>query len=161
MKRITLIALAVSSMMAASAFAQTEAELPKTRAEVKADTREAIKDGFVQANDESKLMERDVAPLQYPPAPAFESASRAEIKMERDIARAEGNIRIMRDESKELLKDKYPEKYSSWEGMSKSRAEVKAELQEALRTGDIVMTADTSNQKLNEMYPMQYPHMAE
>jgi len=116
MKKIVLATVfALSQVVVASAFAQTAA--PATRAEVKAETKEAVKAG--------KTVEGQAAPAQAMANKATSTAARADVKKEAASAEKAGTIA-----AGQVTKE--PKATST-----KPRAEVKSETKDAVKQGEI------------------------
>jgi exosome complex RNA-binding protein Csl4 len=106
-KLVLVTAFVVSQVFAVSAFAQT------TRAEVKAETKEAVKSG-------------DIAKGQVADAPKAKStAARADVKKEAAAAEKAGTIATGQETIAPKAKS------------VKARAEVKADTKDAVKSGDI------------------------
>ena len=122
MKKIVLAtAFALSQVFVFSAFAQTAD--PITRAEVKAETKEAVKSG-------------DIAKGQVTKAPKAKStAARAEVKMDAASAEKAGTIAAGQETK--------PTKTKS----TKARAEVKADTKAAVKSGEIATGQEATQKK--------------
>lgn len=122
MKKIVLATVfAVSQMFVAGAFAQTAA--PVTRAEVKAETKEAVKSG-------------DIAKGQSTNAPKAKStAARADVKKEAASAEKAGTIAAGQENIVPKAKS------------TKSRADVKADTKAAVKSGEIATGQEATQKK--------------
>jgi Domain of unknown function (DUF4148) len=105
---LSALTLALLALSAGQVMAQNTG--PKTRAEVQAELREAIRTGNMLANDDSGRMLNEVNPSAYPPKPSGPSKTREQVKAELEEAQRTGNMPAD-NESNLMLKDVYPNRY--------------------------------------------------
>ncbi len=125
-----LAALCAGPAMAADPAA------PKTREQVKAETREAIRTGDMPADGELGCKRNEMNPSQYPPQAAPGGAkTREQVKAETRQAMRSGEMMA----SGEAGCGPQPVKS---QGQGKTRAQVKAERDEAIRKGEVQGTGE-------------------
>jgi hypothetical protein len=144
------------SLLVLAAFAATaHAESPKTREQVKAELREAIRTGDVLAGGDSGLKLNELYPERYPHAAAVGTKTRAEVQAELADAIRAGTM-VAAGEGGMTLRDEFPQRYPTVAtAPGRSRAEVVAETREAIRTGDMYAAGEGAF-KLNEETPQRY-----
>jgi hypothetical protein len=124
--RLSVVALALSTLIAGHALA-ADATIPKTRAEVRAELAEAIRDGSMMADGQTGATFKDLYPSRYA-QPVASGKTREEVKAE--LAEAIRNGDMVADGQtgvtfKQLNPDLYPQQAVA---QSKTRGEVRAEL---------------------------------
>jgi hypothetical protein len=145
--KITWITLLIA---AASAGAHAQASMPKTRAEVRQELAEALRNGAIARGDQE---------LPIASAPMAAARTRAEVRAELEAARRSGDLLADGESSlkqNELHPSMFPQRTVV---ATRTRAQVQAELAEAQRNGDIV-AAGESGLKLNEIHPGLYSRPA-
>jgi hypothetical protein len=146
----SLLLLAALSAIGCAAQAQTE----KTREQVRAELREAVRTGDVLANGDSGLKLNELYPQRYPHAPAA-GATRAQVKAELAEAIRTGDM-LADGEVGLKLNQEFPSLYPPVPVVAgKTREQVRYETAEAVRDGDIIATGETGL-KLNQLYPQRY-----
>jgi predicted RNase H-like HicB family nuclease len=157
--RLSVVALALSSLVAGHAVAADTASVGKTRAEVRAELAQAVRSGDLIANGETGQRFNEIAPHLYPQPVVVGAKSRAEVKAELAEAIRTGDL-IANGEIGLRFNQISPAQYAAVRAeapaVGKTREQVKAELAEAIRTGDIVADGETG-QRLNQLYPNRYP----
>jgi hypothetical protein len=104
---------------------------PKTREQVKAETREAIRTGDMPADGEIGCKRNELNPSQYPPKPAASGGkTREQVKAETREAMRSGEMSTAGELGcgPQVVKP---------QGPGKTRAQVKAERDEAIRNGEM------------------------
>ena len=146
---------ATSLLLLAAIASAAHAEGPKTREQVKAELREAIRTGDVFAGgDNSGVKLNELYPDRYPRV-AAQTKTRAEVQAELAQAIREGTM-VAAGEGALTARDEFPQRYPAVAvAPGRTRAEVVAETREAIRTGD-VYAAGEGAMKLNEEYPQRY-----
>jgi hypothetical protein len=135
---------------AASAGAQAQTSIPKTRDQVRQELVEAVRNGTIPRGEQEW-------PIREMPMAA--GRTRAEVRTELEAARQSGDL-LAAGESSMKLNELHPSSYPQRSvAAGKTRVQVQAELTEARRTGDIV-AAGESGLKLNEIHPGLYPRPA-
>ena len=138
--RLSVVAIALSTLFAGHALAADPAA-PKTRADVKAELAEAIRNGDMVADGETGLTFREMAPARYATAnaqavekTAAVGKTRAEVKAE--LAEAIRNGDMVADGQTGLTyKQLYPGRYPQPAlAQGKTRQDVRAELEQARRS---------------------------
>jgi hypothetical protein len=168
MKKLSVVAIALSTLVAGHAFA-ADAFVGKTREQVRAELIQAQRNGDLIADGETGARYKDLAPHLYA-QPVAVSKSRAEVKAELAEAIRTGDI-VADGQTGAKANELFPAQYAqaradkavtATAAVGKTRAEVKAELAEALRTGDYVADGQTGA-KANELFPGKYaqPVLAE
>ena len=126
-------------LLAACCAGQTmaaEPAAPKTREQVSAETREAIRTGDITADGELGCKRNELNPAQYPAKPAAGGAkTREQVRAETREAMRSGEMSA----AGELGCG--PQTVKA-QGPGKTRAQVKAERDEALRKGEMVGTGE-------------------
>jgi ribosomal protein L30E len=145
----------ITSVLLLAAFGNmAQAQLDKTRAQVRAELAEAIRTGDIIAG-EAGLKLNEIHPGAYPAKPAVAGKTRAQVHAELAEAMRSGDL-LAGGESglkrNEISPGSYPAKPVL---VNKTREQVKAELAEAIRTGD-TLAGGESGLKLNELYPERY-----
>jgi len=98
-----------SWLLLAAIASVAHAEAPKTREQVKAELKEAIRTGDVLAGGDSGLKMNELYPQRYPHV-AVETKTRAEVKTELAAAMREGTI-VPAGEGGMTLRDEFPQRY--------------------------------------------------
>jgi aminoglycoside/choline kinase family phosphotransferase len=129
------LTLSMAALTTGTALA-ADPGMPKTRAEVLQELKEAERRGDIPANDESGLMKlNELFPKSYPPKAMGENLTREQVRQELMEAERTGQIPA-NDENGLLMRDKFPRVYPPQEtGTSLTREQVRQELEEAQRTG--------------------------
>ena len=147
--RTTLVLL-----LTAATAAGAHAEPAKTREQVQAERREAIRTGDVYANGDSGLKLNELYPQRYRAQAAVPSKSRAEVRAELQDAIRNGEL-VVAGEG-QTLGEQFPQRYPALAvAAGKTRDQVRAETLDAIRTGDMV-AAGEGGLRLNEEYPQRY-----
>jgi len=145
---------ATSLLLLAAIASTAHAEAPKTREEVKAELREAIRTGDVLAGGDSGLKLNELYPDRYPRV-AAQTKTRAEVRAELAQAIREGTM-VAAGEGVLTPRDEFPQRYPAVAvAPGRTREEVVAETREAIRTGDVYAAGEAA-MKLNEEYPQRY-----
>lgn len=146
-----------ASLVFLAAFGITaHAETPKTREQVRAELREAIRSGDVFAGGDSGLKLNELYPERYPRAAPVATRTRLEVQAELAEAIRSGAM-VAAGEGETTLRDEFPGRYPALAAApARARAEVVAETREALRTGDVYAAGEAAT-KLNEQTPARYP----
>jgi len=105
---LSALTLALLALCIGQASAQNTG--PKTRAEVQAELREAIRTGNMPAAGDQGCLLNEINPSAYPAKPVASSKTREQVKAELEEAKRTGNMPA-NDESGRLLKDVYPHLY--------------------------------------------------
>jgi hypothetical protein len=139
---------------AAIAFAQAASQ-PNTgesRAQVKAEATEAVREGDFEVGDTGRKANQ-INPNRYPKAPAAVGETRAQVKAELDTARREGSMPVgdVGDTPREISPKAFPAEPTA-PGLT--RAEVKAQAKSAARAGDVQV--GDSGKTLAEENPPRY-----
>jgi hypothetical protein len=144
-----------TSLLLFATFAFTaHAEEPKTREQVKAELREAVRTGDVLANGDSGLKLNELYPQRYPHV-AADGKTRAQVQTELAAAMRDGTM-VAAGEGGMTLRDEFPQRYPAVAvAPGRTRAEVVAETREAIRNGDMV-AAGEGGLRLNEEFPQRY-----
>lgn len=149
--RTTLALLLLGALGAPGARAQSAL----TRAQVKAELAEAIRNGDMVATGEPGLTLKEIHPERYRQPATQLGKTREQVKAELAEAMRTGDVPA----SGELglkLNEEFPQRYPAVAvAVGKTRAEVKAETAEAIRTGDIIAAGD-AGLKENQLYPARY-----
>ena len=144
--KLTTIALLIA---AATAGAQAQ-EGAKTRAQVRQELVEAMRNGALPHGEQD-------APLRDQTQGA--SRSRADVQAELDAARRNGAL-LAGGESSLTMSEAHPAQYPAHTVVaSKTRAQVKAELAQAQRDGDLLASGE-AGLTLREQHPDAYPRAA-
>lgn len=106
---LTVVAMALSTLAAGQALA-ADPGAAKTRAEVKAELAEAIRNGDMIANSETGTTFRQLFPHRYAQPVATRGKTRAEVKAELADAMRNGNM-MADGESGITFKQRYPGLY--------------------------------------------------
>ena len=131
------------------------AEAPKTREQVKAELREAIRTGDVFAGGDSGLKLNELYPQRYPSVAVVETKTRAQVQAELADAIRAGTM-VAAGEGGLTLRDEFPQRYPQVAAApGRTREEVIAETREAIRTGDMYAAGEGA-MKLNEETPQRY-----
>jgi hypothetical protein len=126
-----------------------------TRAEVKAQLAEAIRNGDMLAPGESGLTERQLNPSEYPAEPAAPGKTRAQVKSELQAAIADGDILAPGDAGL-TERQENPNEYPAQPVVAgKTRQQVRNELAQAIRDGDMVANGNSGLTDY-EMAPQEY-----
>jgi predicted RNase H-like HicB family nuclease len=162
--RLSVVAIALSTLFAGHALAADPAA-PKTRADVKAELAEAIRNGDMVADGETGLTFKQLYPQRYA-QPVVAGKTRAEVKAELAEAIRNGDM-VADGETGLTFREMAPARYATANAQAvektaavgKTRAEVKAELAEAIRNGDMVADGQTGL-TYKQLYPGRYPQPA-
>ena len=139
----------------AAFVATAHAEAPKTREQVKAELREAIRTGDVFAGGDSGLKMNELYPQRYPHVAAVETKTRAQVQAELAEAIRSGTM-VAAGEGGMSLRDEFPQRYPAVAvAPGRTREEVVAETREAIRSGDMYAAGEAA-MKLNEETPQRY-----
>ena len=155
MKAIRLVVLPLLLALPVSAvFAQAAAQ-PKsteTRAQVKAETLEAFRDGDFEVGD-TGMKAYDITPDRYPKRPVPERETRAQVKADLEVARRNGSIPFgeIGDTPRDIDPKSYPAQPAT-QGLT--RAQVKQETLAAVRAGDVQV--GDSDETLAQENPSRY-----
>jgi len=161
MKKLSVVAIALSTLVAGHAFA-ADASVGKTREQVRAELIQAQRNGDLIADGETGARYKDLAPHLYA-QPVAVSKSRAEVKAELAEAIRTGDI-VADGQTGAKANELFPAQYAQARAeqpaavtaaVGKTRAEVKAEVAQAIRTGDYVVDGQTGV-KANELFSGQY-----
>jgi len=165
--RLSVVAIALSTLVAGHALAADTSSVGKTRAEVRAELAQAIRSGDLIADGATGQRFNEIAPHLYAqPAAAVANKSRAEVKAELAAAIRSGDL-VADGATGQRFNEVSPAQYAAVRAdaavvaaaapaVGKTRAEVKAELAEAIRNGDMVADGATG-QTFNQLYPNRYP----
>jgi Tat protein secretion system quality control protein TatD with DNase activity len=141
-------------LLLAAIASVAHAEAPKTREQVKAELKEAIRTGDVLAGGDSGLKMNELYPQRYPHV-AVETKTRAEVKTELAAAMREGTI-VPAGEGGMTLRDEFPQRYPTVAvAPGRTREEVVAETLQAIRNGDMV-AAGEGGMTLSQEFPQRY-----
>jgi len=142
----------IALIAAASAGAQAQTPMGKTREEARQELIGAVRNGTLphgEAMGDSNALKQ----------PAMAARSRVDVVAELDAARRNGDV-LASGDSPLTLNELHPSLYPQQPVMAaKTRAQVLAELAEAQRSGDLV-AAGESGMKLNEIHPGSRPRAA-
>jgi hypothetical protein len=145
---------ATGLLLAAIAFV-VHAEAPKTREQVKAELKEAVRTGDVYAGGDSGLRLNELYPQRYPRIVPESAKTRAEVQAELAAAMREGTI-VPAGEGGMSLRNLFPQRYPAVAvAPGRTREQVVAETREAIRNGDMY-AAGEGVMKLNEEFPGRY-----
>ena len=125
------MAWALASLCVGQAMAADPAE-PKTREQVRAETREAIRTGEITSGGEVNCKLNELNPSKYPPKPAVgPGKTREQVKAETREAMRSGDMSAAGEVgcTPQLVKP---------QGPGKTREQVKAERDEAIRKGELM-----------------------
>ena len=135
-RHLALPALLLASC-AANVFAQaaSQPDGPLTRAQVKAETKEAFREGDFEVGDTGQKA-YELAPNRYPKRPMPPGETRAQVKSELETARRNGDIAVgdVGDTAREIDPKAFPPQPAA---SSLTRAQVKQETLAAIRAGEI------------------------
>ena len=141
-------------LLLAALASVAHAEAPKTREQVQAELKEAIRTGDVLAGGDSGLKMNELYPRRYPHV-AVETKTRAEVKTELAAAMREGTI-VPAGEGGMTLRDEFPQRFPAVAVVpGRTREEVVAETREAIRNGDMV-AAGEGGMTLSQEFPQRY-----
>ena len=130
-----------ASILLATLALAAHAEAPKSRDEVKAELREAIRSGDVIAAGESGLKMNEREPQRYA-APVAATTSRAEVRAELAAAARAGTL-IVAGDAAIARRDQSPQRYPAPAlALARTRDEVKAETRAAVREGEMVAAGE-------------------
>lgn len=146
---------AISLLVLAAIASTAAAEPAKTREQVKAELREAIRTGNVFATGDSGLKLNEMYPQRYPQTTVGETKTREQVKAELAEAMRSGDV-IVAGEGGLTLREEFPGRYPAVAVVTgRTREEVKAETLEAIRSGDMY-AAGEGEMKLNQEFPQRY-----
>jgi predicted RNase H-like HicB family nuclease len=158
-KRTYFTAIALAATLAGGQAFAADTSTGKTRDQVRAELKEAVRTGNIIGNSESGRMRNDINPSQYPAQPTTQGNTRAEVTAELKEAVRTGNI-IGNSESGRMRNEINPSQYPAQPmTQGNTRAEVLAELKEAIRTGNMPAN-DESGLMLNEVNPGKYDRIS-
>jgi len=142
-------------LLLAAITSAAHAEAPKTREQVKAELKEAIRTGDVFAGgDNSGVKLNELYPQRYPRV-ATETKTRAEVQAELAAAMRDGTL-VPAGEGALTLRDEFPQRFPAVAvAPGRTREEVVAETREAIRNGDMVPAGEGA-MKLNDEFPQRY-----
>jgi hypothetical protein len=150
--KLTWITLLIA---VASAGAQAQTTMGKTREEARQELIAAVRNGGLPRGEAMG----ESLPNNAVKQPAMASRTRAEVVAELDAARRNGDLPAS-GESSLTLNELHPSLYPQHPVVAaKTRGQVLAELAEAQRSGDMV-AAGESGMKLNEIHPGAFPKAA-
>ncbi|MGE0348937.1 DUF4148 domain-containing protein [Hydrogenophaga sp.] len=162
--RLSVVAIALSSLVAGHALAADTAAVGKTRAEVRAELAQAIRSGDLIADGATGQRFNEIAPHLYAQPAAVAGKSRAEVKAELAAAIRNGDL-VADGATGQRFNEVAPAQYAAVRtdapvanvaAVGKTREQVKAELAEAIRNGELVADGATG-QTYNQLYPNRYP----
>lgn len=140
------------SLILTGAAGAVSAQEPLTRAQVKAELAQAIRDGDVQIGDSGRTL-REENPSHYPKQIEAPGLTRAQVKAELAEAVREGDVQV--GDSGRTLAEIDPSRYPHPpQPADLTRAQVKAELAQAIRDGDIQQ--GDSSETLAQQFPQRY-----
>lgn len=136
LRHLTLPALLLASC-AANVFAQAASQPDGhlTRAQVKAETKEAYREGDFEVGDTGQKA-YEVTPNRYPKRPMPPGETRAQVKSELEAARRNGDIAVgdVGDTARDIDPKAFPPQPAA---SSLTRAQVRQETLAAIRAGEI------------------------
>jgi len=152
MTRLPLLAGFLLSAFAPFAGAQAGSAGGETRAQVKAETLEAARNGELHVGDDDRK-QNELMPDRFPKKAMAPTKSRADVKGELAQARKDGDLAI--GDQNETARDQNPKRYPP-KPMSPglTRAQVKDETQAAIRAGDVQV--GDSGETLAQQNPARY-----
>jgi hypothetical protein len=153
MTRSRIAASIIALATLGAAHAQTmQTEL--TRDQVRAELRDAQRQGDIPAPGELGAKPRELTPGRYPAQPAVQGLTREQVVAQLQEARRNGEIEVGETgrTAFEVTPRNFPVRAVA---QGKSREEVRGELAEAVRTGDVVASGEIGA-KLNELHPHWY-----
>ncbi len=140
------------SLILTGAVGAAFAQAPVTRAQVKAELAQAIRDGDVQIGDSGRTL-REEDPSHYPKLAQAPGLTRAQVKAELAEAVREGDVQV--GDSGRTLAELDPSRYPHpAQPAGLTRAQVKTELAQAIRDGDIEQ--GDSGETLAQEFPQRY-----
>jgi hypothetical protein len=110
MTRTYFTPIALAAVFAGGQGFAADTSTGKTRDQVRAELKEAVRTGNMRANDETGRMRNEVNPSQYPAQPMTQGKTRAEVIAELKEAVRTGNMRA-NDETGRLLNEVNPSQY--------------------------------------------------
>jgi Tat protein secretion system quality control protein TatD with DNase activity len=141
-------------LLLAAIASAAHAEAPKTREQVKAELKEAIRTGDVLAGGDTGLKMNELYPQRYPHV-AAETKTRAEVQAELAAAMRDGTM-VAAGEGALTLRDEFPQRFPAVAvAPGRTREEVVAETREAISNGDM-FAAGEGGMKLSEEFPERY-----
>lgn len=147
----TVAPLLLLAAIASTAHAQTL----KTREQVQAELREAIRTGDVVAGGDSGLKLNELYPQRYPRVTSVETKTRGQVQAELAEAIRVGTT-VPAGEGGMTLRDEFPQRYPALAvAPDRTREEVIAETRDAIRSGDMYAAGEGA-MKLNEETPQRY-----
>jgi hypothetical protein len=155
MKALRLVGMScLLALPAAIVFAQAASQPTNglSRAQVKAETLQALRDGDFEVGDTGRKA-YEVYPGRYPKMPEQAGETRAQVKQELDAARRNGDI--PQAETGETPREINPKAFPAPPAApGLTRAEVRQETLAAIRAGDVQV--GDSGQTLAELNPSRY-----
>jgi hypothetical protein len=152
MTKTTLIAATLFSALTVAAVAQSPAPASETRAQVKAETAEAVRNGDITWGEQGRKL-NEIYPKRYAPKPSSPGETRAEVKA--DLARASQDGDLPRGDLDVTDRQTDPKRFppqATEPGLT--RAQVEAETRAAIRAGDVQF--GDSSKTLAEEDPPRY-----
>ena len=147
--------VAAPILLLAAIASTAHAQVQKTREQVQAELREAIRTGDVMAAGDSGLKLNELNPQRYPHAAAVAGKTREQVRAELADAIRDGSM-VAAGEGGMTLRDEFPQRYPQLAAApSRTRQEVIAETREAIRNGDMY-PAGEAMEKLNDLAPQRY-----
>jgi hypothetical protein len=146
----------IAPLLLLAAIASTaHAQPPKTREQVQAELREAVRTGDVFAGGDSGLKLNELYPQRYPRVAGVETKTRAQVQAELADAIRAGTM-VAAGEGGMTLRDAFPQRYPALAvAPGRTREEVIAETRDAIRSGDMYAAGEGA-MKLNEETPQHY-----
>ena len=144
-----LLAVPVATVLAQAA---SQATLPETRAQVKAETLEAFREGDFEVGDTGRKA-YEITPNRYPKHPMPRAETRVQVKAELESARRNGDIPIgdVGDTPRDIDPKAFPPQ-PFVQGLT--REQVKQETLTAIRAGDVQV--GESGETLAQENPSRY-----
>jgi len=151
-----LTRIVTASMLLLAAISSTaHAQVQKTREQVQAELREAIRTGDVIAAGDAGLKLNELNPQRYPHAAAVQTKTRAQVQAELAEAIRDGSM-VAAGEAGTTLRDEFPQRYPQLAvAPSRTREEVIAETREAIHNGDMYPAGEAA-EKLNDQAAQRY-----
>lgn len=108
---VSALTLALAALAAGQAYAATDASLPKSRAQVKAELAEAIRTGDIVSNLDNGLKLNELFPARYPAKAVSQGLTREQVKAELAEAVRKGDI-VSSQDNGQKLNELFPARYS-------------------------------------------------
>jgi hypothetical protein len=109
-KRTYLTAIALAATLAGGQAFAADTSTGKTRDQVRAELKEAVRTGNIMGNSESGRMRNEINPSQYPAQPMTQGNTRAEVVAELKEAVRTGNM-LANDETGRMRNEVNPSQY--------------------------------------------------